>query len=99
MENQHRKIKGYRELSQAEIDLMNEVKAQGVALKALIDKVRARVNEVYDAACQLPDADSRKEEYDRLLAANPHMWINTAEMEMQVALMKLTRAVAQPSFF
>lgn len=26
MENQHRQIKGYRELSQEEIDLMNEVK-------------------------------------------------------------------------
>ena len=27
MENQHRKIKGYRELDQNEIDLMNEIKA------------------------------------------------------------------------
>ena len=27
MENQHRKIKGYRELSQEEIDLMNRIKA------------------------------------------------------------------------
>lgn len=39
MENQHRQIKGYRELSQAEIDLMNEIKAQGVALEALIEKL------------------------------------------------------------
>ena len=28
MENQHRQIKGYRELSQEEIDLMNEIKAE-----------------------------------------------------------------------
>lgn len=27
MDNQHRKISGYRELSQAEIDLMNRIKA------------------------------------------------------------------------
>jgi hypothetical protein len=27
MENQHRQIKGYRELDQAEIDLMNKIKA------------------------------------------------------------------------
>ena len=40
MENHHRKIKGYRELSQAEIDLMNEVKAQGVALGELVQKLR-----------------------------------------------------------
>lgn len=39
MENQHRKITGYRELSQAEIDLMNEIKAKGAELEALIKKV------------------------------------------------------------
>lgn len=38
MENQHRKIAGYRELDQAEIDLMNEIKAEGVRLKELYDK-------------------------------------------------------------
>ena len=41
MENQHRKIKGYRELSQEEIDLMNEVKQQGIKLGELVDKLRA----------------------------------------------------------
>lgn len=40
MENQHRQIKGYRELSQEEIDLMNEIKAQGVAIGALVTKLR-----------------------------------------------------------
>lgn len=39
MENQHRKITGYRELSQAEIDLMNEIKAKGAELQALVEKV------------------------------------------------------------
>ena len=38
MENQHRKITGYRDLSQAEIDLMNEIKAEGVRLQELVDK-------------------------------------------------------------
>ncbi len=41
MENQHRKIKGYRELSQEEIDLMNEIKTKGVELGALVEKLRA----------------------------------------------------------
>ncbi len=41
MENQHRKIKGYRELSEAEIELMNEVKSQGLVLGELIDKLQA----------------------------------------------------------
>lgn len=39
MENQHRKITGYRELSQSEIDLMNEVKEQGKLLDALITQM------------------------------------------------------------
>lgn len=41
MENQHRQIKGYRELSQSEIDLMNEVKSKGVELGELVEKLRA----------------------------------------------------------
>ncbi len=40
MDNQHRKISGYRELNQAEIDAMNEIKAQGVVLGELVAKLR-----------------------------------------------------------
>lgn len=41
MENQHRQISGYRELTQDEIDLMNEIKARGAELGALVAKLRA----------------------------------------------------------
>ena len=41
MENQHRQIKGYRELSQTEIDLMNEIKSKGAELGDLVAKLRA----------------------------------------------------------
>lgn len=41
MDNQHRQIKGYRELSQAEIDLMNEIKSKGAELGELVAKLRA----------------------------------------------------------
>lgn len=41
LENQHRKITGYRELSQEEIDVMNEIKAAGKELGELVDKLRA----------------------------------------------------------
>lgn len=37
MENQHRKIKGYRELNATEIALMNKIKEHGVELGELID--------------------------------------------------------------
>ena len=48
MENQHRKIKGYRELSQVEIDLMNEIKTKGQELGELVEKLR-----------NLPELDQR----------------------------------------
>lgn len=40
MENQHRKITGYRELSQEEIDLMNAIKSHGEALGSLVEAMR-----------------------------------------------------------
>lgn len=42
MENQHRQIKGYRELSQEEIDLMNAIKEKGAELGELVAKLRAQ---------------------------------------------------------
>ena len=41
MENQHKKIKGYRDLSEDEIALMNEVKEHAEATAALLEKVGA----------------------------------------------------------
>ena len=40
MENQHRKIKGYKELDQKEIDLMNEVKQHGAVLGELVERLK-----------------------------------------------------------
>lgn len=42
MENQHRHIKGYRELNETEIALMNEIKAKGAELGELVAKLRAQ---------------------------------------------------------
>lgn len=42
MENQHQKIKGYRDLSQAEIDAMNEAKALAEQCGAFVEKLRAQ---------------------------------------------------------
>lgn len=39
MENQHRHIKGYRELTPDNIKLMNEVKEKGAELGELIEKL------------------------------------------------------------
>lgn len=41
MENQHRQIKGYRELNEAEISAMNEIKTKGAELGELVAKLKA----------------------------------------------------------
>lgn len=48
MENQHRHITGYRDLSEAEIDIMNQVKAEGERCRDLIERVK-RAGEDIDA--------------------------------------------------
>lgn len=42
MENQHKMITGYRDLTPADIDLMNRIKATGVALEVLVEDLRGR---------------------------------------------------------
>lgn len=95
MDNQHRKISGYRELSQNEIDLMNEIKAFGPQLAQLIDKVEEHIG------IQVEKANSMEtdEETERLDAAGPRRWAAIAKKDLQTGLMALTRAVAQPTFF
>ncbi|SKA69375.1 hypothetical protein SAMN02745132_04449 [Enterovibrio nigricans DSM 22720] len=42
MDNQHKKIKGYRDLTQAEIDDMNAIKAMGESLKEMVEKAKSQ---------------------------------------------------------
>ncbi len=84
MDNQHRKIKGYRELSQEEIDLMNEIKAKGAEFEDLI----SRLHETQDA---ITDEHGTGD-------AEPRRWINIGKTHLQQGLMALTRAVAKPEF-
>jgi hypothetical protein len=44
MDNQHQKIKGYRDLSQAEIDEMNLIKGVGETLGKLCDELSHNAN-------------------------------------------------------
>lgn len=90
MENQHRKIKGYRELDQEEIDLMNEIKAKGAELKALLDRVSEREETLRDDSADLSEA---------LVYGEALRWVAIAKTHWQQGLMALTRAVAKPDFF
>ena len=88
MENQHRKITGYRDLNQEEIDLMNEVKALGPQIEEVLLKIMAHTEK-----CREASEDSRMDN------ATPERFLALAKTELQTGLMFATRAVAQPEFF
>lgn len=113
MDNQHRKITGYRELSQEEINLMNEIKALGPIFEDMLIKVQEHVEaqqdyangRVYDpelgrkVAYGFSEEPEFVKERTRLKNSTPERFIALAKTDMQTALMYLTRAVAQPEFF
>ncbi len=49
MDNQHKKITGYRDLTQAEIDTINEIKELGKEMSRLCERIQYHV----------PDTDQR----------------------------------------
>ncbi len=53
MKSQHKKIKGYRDLSQAEIDLMNRIKEHAENTSSLLDEVKDMRDELQPATCNL----------------------------------------------
>lgn len=106
MENQHRKIKGYRELSQEEIDLMNRIKAKGKELLVLQAELAGRLNtdlEVKQVAAKAsklaPEDEASPEcvELRRFQDSEPLRWANIGKTDIQTGIMALVRAVAQPS--
>lgn len=104
MENQHRKIAGYRELNQAEIDLMNRIKAKGTELLELQAELVAMLSLQNDAkinaidGAQTWDAEAEaKAEYNRFHDAEPFRWSVIGKTDIQTGIMALVRAVAQPA--
>ena len=103
MENQHRKIKGYRELSQPEIDLMNRIKAKGAELLQLQAELAGRLST--DLEVKTSDANrvgmektaaAECVELRRFQAAEPLRWASIGKTDIQTGIMALVRAVAQP---
>ncbi len=105
MENQHRKIVGYRELTQEDIDLMNRIKAAGRELLSVIDEAcqrhyahRDSVSAATEAAApHSPEMEALNAEKLRLAAACPVRWISIAKTDVQTGVMAAVRAVAQPT--
>ena len=100
MENQHRKIKGYRELSQQEIDLMNRIKYKGSELLELQAELDYMLSNNYAdkvAACSEDDGSEGNLEFARFQAAEPFRWAAIGKTDIQTGIMALVRAVAQPA--
>lgn len=89
MDNQHRKIKNYRELSAEEIDLMNRIKEAGEVLMGLHAEVRDRI-----IAASSPEDDA---EMRRQVDAEAMRWVAIGKTDVQTGVMALVRAVAQPA--
>ena len=90
MENQHRVIKGYRELSEAEIDLMNEGKALAEACGAYVKKLQAMPPT--PRGVQLGERVSGDVLIDQC-------WVSIGATHLQQGFMAVTRGIAQPSTF
>lgn len=88
MENQHRKIKGYRELNEEEVALMNEIKEHGEKTKALLNKV-----------CHMRalDMEASKLTQDQMIEA-PRC-LEKARTHLQEGQMWFVRSVALPESF
>lgn len=83
MENQHKMITGYRDLSQKEIDLMNRIKATAEQVRELL----ADISYGNPGGGEAPEgiADAR--------------WYAIARTHLQEGFMALTRSIAKPTSF
>lgn len=77
------KIKGYKKLDDEAIALINEIKSKGLELQ----KLHAEVSEHIGMKAGIGDISRRLE------------WANYAKKDLQVGLMELIRAVADPEGF
>lgn len=104
MENQHRMIKTYRELSATEIALMNACKEMEARVEDLLSRVRVHIiaqstdaqNALADPDLPAADAAAAQEVLNRHTDTEPLRWLELSRTNMQVGFMELCRAIAQP---
>jgi hypothetical protein len=94
MDNQHKKIKGYRDLSQAEVDLMNEIKEKAEDVGLLVERV-SKLREIQLAKYLNKDAPNLG--IDKINEAI--RCVSISKPELQTGFMWLVRAVALPDSF
>lgn len=86
------RITGYRQLSEAEAALMNEVKAHAEQTRHLVSRVQTYVEE--QAREPLPEGHAPHSQ-----VTHPGRWAALAQTELQTGYMMLVRAIAQPTTF
>ncbi|CAH0445501.1 hypothetical protein LMG10661_01719 [Ralstonia syzygii subsp. syzygii] len=108
MDNQHKHIKGYRDLSQTEIDLMNQIKAKGAELLQLQAQLVGHLSTALETKAHAARLSTTHEPWDqgasdecielrRFKAAEPMRWAAIGKTDIETGVMALVRAVAQPA--
>ena len=86
-------VTGYRTLTQADVDLMNDIKKAEAAYLAVVRYAADRVEDAYEAALNSGD----EAEMLRIADANPRRWISIGRTHVEQATMAVCRAIAQPA--
>jgi len=87
------KITGYRQLSYAEVDLMNEGKALAEQVGQYIEKLRAYVPQ------NMSGPEGAESEAFRPGATLDQRWISIGATDLQKGFMAVIRGIAQPTTF
>lgn len=94
MDNQHREIKGYRELDEEELSLINEIKEHGEKTKRLLD-------DLYQYRLK-QHKSGKHDPYDTIQAgrsSEAYRALTLAKEYLQTGQMWFVRAVALPDSF
>jgi hypothetical protein len=97
MDNQHKHIKGYRDLSAEEIALMNQIKTKGEELGALVKSLEHAQKAETDTLQAHTGSEDFADRVDALLEAR--RWTAIGKTQLQQGIMAVIRAVARPITF
>ncbi len=90
---------GHRVMSPEQIALIEKVRALGIAIEGVLNEVKAAHAVQDETTMKAFERDASMRRVDAVVTAEPARWLAMARTDLQVGLMKLTRAVAQPGFF
>lgn len=97
MDNQHKKIKGYRDLSQEEIDLMNKLKEKAEEVKLVLEEILKYREGQWEAWYNITEDDVNGLTEIQLLESERNLHI--AKENLQQGFMWAVRGVALPETF